>query len=129
MAGILSRSTRFAFRIPRLAAAATRLKNTLVEKEQIDKVLVVSIARPEKRNAINVETAKELSECFQQFEIDDSVSVAVLCGKGGHFCSGYDLEELSTKDAEDYLNQLAPPGEGDGTMVGAIYRINDICFD
>lgn len=90
-----------------------------MEKEQIDKVLVVSIARPEKRNAINMETAKELTECFQQFEIDDSVAVAVLCGKGGHFCSGYDLEELSTREAEEYLRQLKPPGEGDGPMVGA----------
>ncbi|XP_031558737.1 uncharacterized protein LOC116295133 [Actinia tenebrosa] len=116
MAGVLSMSRRFAFRIPRLAAAGTRLKSYLVEKERIGKVLMVSICRPEKRNAINVDTAKELSEIFQHFEIDDSVSVAVLCGKGGHFCAGYDLEELSDKEAEEYLKQIAPPGEGDGPM-------------
>jgi hypothetical protein len=119
MAGILSRTTRLAFRIPHLAAVTSRLKSSLVETEQIGKVLVVSIARPEKRNAINIETASELEDCFEQFEIDDSAAVAVLCGKGGHFCSGYDLEELSTRDAEEYLNQLAPPGEGHGPMVGS----------
>ncbi|KAK3708841.1 hypothetical protein QZH41_005114 [Actinostola sp. cb2023] len=90
--------------------------SSFVETEQKGKVLVISINRPEKRNAINSETATKLAECFRIFEIDDSYAVAVLCGKGGHFCSGYDLAELSEKKPEDFLSSIAPPGEGDGPL-------------
>jgi len=117
MASSLLRTTQFLGRIPRFLAPCRRLKSTLVETEQKGKVLVVSINRPEKRNAVNTETAHQLNDCFKQFEIDDSVSVAVLCGKGGFFSSGFDLEELSQRDAEEYFKLFTPPGEGHGPMV------------
>ncbi|KAK3708847.1 hypothetical protein QZH41_016276 [Actinostola sp. cb2023] len=116
MASTLLKSARLTSRIPRFLASSRRLASSFVETEQKGKVLVVSINRPEKRNAINTETATELVECFHSFEIDDSSAVAVLCGKGGYFCSGYDLEELSQRDAEDFLSKLKPPGDGNGPL-------------
>ncbi|EDO31779.1 predicted protein [Nematostella vectensis] len=116
MAGILSRCTRFAVVLPRVFGASARSATSYVNTEQKGKVLVVSIARPEKRNAINSETADQLSETFRHFEIDDSVNVAVLTGKGGNFCAGSDLQELAQKDAETYMKSFYPPGEGDGPM-------------
>lgn len=118
MASAVLGSARLLARIPRFLTPTRRLASSLVETEQHGKVIVVSINRPEKRNAINSETAEELVKCFRQFEIDDSAAVAVLCGKGGYFCSGYDLEELSQKGAEEQLKSLAPPAEGHGPMVG-----------
>lgn len=52
----------------------------------------VTLARPEKRNAINLDLVHELNQCFQSFP--DSVKAIVLCGEGDHFCAGLDLSEV-----------------------------------
>ena len=106
-----------ALKIPSLIAAARRFNSSLVETEQDGEIFLVSIARPEKRNAVDAETAKELADAFRHFEIDDESSVAVLYGKGDTFCAGYDLEYLSTRGPDEFLRWLTPPGEGDGPMV------------
>lgn len=68
----------------------------IVEKIQMQHLITtIGINRPEKRNCVNHETALKLEEAFKQFEEDDSSSVAVLYGKGGNFCAGYDLGEAS----------------------------------
>ena len=108
-----------ALKIPSLIAAARRFSSasSLVETEQDGQIFHVSIARPEKRNAVDAETAKELAEAFRQFEIDDESSVAVLYGKGDTFCAGYDLKYLSSRGPDEFLRSFSPPGEGDGPMV------------
>ena len=106
-----------ALKIPSLVASSRRLNSTLVETDQDGKIFFVSIARPEKRNAVNAETAELLAEAFRKFEIDDECTVAVLYGKGDTFCAGYDLEELSNRGPDEYLKSIAPPGEGDAPMV------------
>jgi enoyl-CoA hydratase len=58
-------------------------------------VVVVTIDRPEVRNAVNAETAVALRECFARFDSDEALNVAVLTGAGGTFCAGYDLKELA----------------------------------
>lgn len=106
-----------ALKIPSLVASSRRLNSTLVETDQDGKIFLVSIARPEKRNAVNAKTAELLAEAFRKFEIDDECTVAVLYGKGDTFCAGYDLEELSNRGPDEYLKSIAPPGEGDAPMV------------
>ncbi|ESO86098.1 hypothetical protein LOTGIDRAFT_204583 [Lottia gigantea] len=69
--------------------------NDLVETSKIDKTFLIGINRPEHRNAVNPETAHQLFKAFQQFEADDDCYVAVLHGKGGNFCAGFDLKALS----------------------------------
>ena len=54
-------------------------------------VRIVSIDRPEVRNAVDGPTARLLYDSFVDFDADDAVSVAVLTGAGGTFCSGADL--------------------------------------
>jgi enoyl-CoA hydratase len=54
-------------------------------------VLVVTIDRPETKNAIDLATADALVEAFDAFEADDDLSVAVLTGAGDSFCAGFDL--------------------------------------
>ncbi|CAH3149311.1 unnamed protein product, partial [Porites lobata] len=103
-------------KIPLALASARRFENTLVETEEDGKIFFVSIARPEKRNAVNAETAKQLSEAFRAFENHDECSVAVFFGKGGSFCAGYDLQELSERDPEKFLKSVPPVGEGDAPM-------------
>ncbi|XP_064652000.1 enoyl-CoA hydratase EchA19-like [Lineus longissimus] len=80
---------------------AHSIDKPLVVKEQIGKVCLIAINRPEKRNAVDKATAKELVTTLKAFENDDSMHVAVLHGKGGNFCAGYDLQ-----NPEDTLSNL-----------------------
>lgn len=73
-------------------------------------VLVVTIDRPERRNAVDAATARELADAFRSFDKDDGASVAILTGAGEHFCAGADLKALAAGDLRD------PGGEGDGPM-------------
>jgi enoyl-CoA hydratase len=61
-------------------------------------VSVVTIDRPEVRNAVDAATAKALLEAFEAFDHDPDASVAVLTGAAGTFCSGADLKALSAGD-------------------------------
>lgn len=115
---LFSRRARLqALGIPSLVASSRRLSSNLVETEQDGKIFLVAIARPEKRNSVNSETARQLADAFRKFEIDDECTVAVFYGKGGSFCAGYDLEELSQRGADEFLKSIPPVGEGDAPMV------------
>lgn len=60
-------------------------------------VVVVTIDRPESRNAIDGPTAARLADAFREFDTDPQAKVAVLTGAGGTFCSGADLKALGTE--------------------------------
>ncbi|HEY7811537.1 MAG TPA: crotonase/enoyl-CoA hydratase family protein [Allosphingosinicella sp.] len=68
------------------------MNSILVERS--GRTTLVTINRPERRNAVDAETALRLREVFADFDADDDASVAVLTGGGGTFCSGYDLHTL-----------------------------------
>ena len=56
---------------------------------------VVTIERPERRNAVDLTTAQALYDAFKRFDADDHFDVAVLTGAGGAFCAGADLKALA----------------------------------
>lgn len=59
---------------------------------------IVSIDRfAEARNAVDPETAILLREAFLAFDADDTQSVAILTGRGGSFCAGYDLKVAASR--------------------------------
>ncbi len=62
-------------------------------------VTTVIIDRPHARNAVNGPTAIALFEAFDEFDRDDSASVAVLWGDHGTFCAGADLKAIGTADS------------------------------
>jgi enoyl-CoA hydratase len=73
-------------------------------------VTVVSIDRfAEARNAVDPETAGLLREAFATFDADESQSVAILTGRGGTFCAGYDLKAAANRTTPA-LNDPAGPG-------------------
>lgn len=55
-------------------------------------VTVITLNRPEVRNAVNLAMAEALERAVDAFEADDNARVAVLTGAGGSFCSGMDLK-------------------------------------
>ena len=67
-----------------------------VHQQIVDRVLIVTIDRPETRNAIDRPTSDALAEAFTGFDNDDRLAAAVLTGAGGTFCSGADLKAVSS---------------------------------
>ena len=78
-----------------------RLMSTFVSTEQQGAVFSIQINRPEVKNAVNIETAKQLRQAFTQFENNTEYSVAVLSGSSGTFCAGYDLGEVSKMNLKE----------------------------
>ena len=88
-----------------------------VQVERRDAVTIVTIARPEVRNAVDGPTATALTEAFRAFEADDSARVAILTGSSGHFCSGADLKAMA--DEPERANRVewdSDDAPGDGPM-------------
>jgi enoyl-CoA hydratase len=75
------------------------------------RVAIVTIERPEVRNAVDAETALALAGAFDRFAADEGVDVAILTGAGGTFCAGYDLRAVAEGRALDIPDTgLAPMG-------------------
>jgi enoyl-CoA hydratase len=67
-----------------------------VSYERVGAAAVLTIERPERRNAVDPETADELLYGFRSFEADDDARVLVLTGSGDEaFCAGADLKSMS----------------------------------
>src|SRR5438094_10506224 len=58
-------------------------------------VAVVTINRPEVRNAVDDPTAAALVGAFRRFDADEALAVAVLTGAGGPFWAGADLKAVA----------------------------------
>lgn len=81
-----------------------------VRTETQGPVLVVTIDRPEVRNAVDRPTAEALAEAFRNFESTDELLVAVLTGSEGHFCAGADLKAMAGDPGR--ANRIDADGEG-----------------
>ncbi|MCS7051719.1 MAG: enoyl-CoA hydratase, partial [Thermomicrobium sp.] len=64
-----------------------------------DGIAVVTMNRPEKRNALSVGHMEELAEAFRRIGRARDIAVAILRGAGPVFCAGHDLNELVRCDA------------------------------
>jgi enoyl-CoA hydratase len=62
--------------------------------EQEGAVLVVTLNRPEKKNAVNSEVMCRLYDAWVRLDQDDEIRVAILTGRGDTFCAGMDLAEI-----------------------------------
>lgn len=58
-------------------------------------VCIVTIMRPHKRNALTLEMFSALADRLEAAQDDVSVRVVVLCGAGGHYTAGHDLEDFT----------------------------------
>ncbi|MFJ9245266.1 crotonase/enoyl-CoA hydratase family protein [Streptomyces sp. NPDC101776] len=59
-------------------------------------VLLVTLNRPHVRNAVDQSLANALDAALTRLETDPSLTVGILTGAGGHFCSGMDLKAFPT---------------------------------
>ena len=70
-----------------------------VVTEVADGTAVITINRPEVRNAVNGEVARGMAAAIDEFDARDDVRVLVLTGAGGSFCAGMDLKGFLAGDA------------------------------
>ena len=63
-----------------------------VTSERDGPVLVITICRPELRNAIDRATSEAIARAMDELDSDDALRVGILTGTGTHFCSGMDLK-------------------------------------
>lgn len=70
----------------------------LVERE--GPIAVVTLNRPEKRNALSIALRYEMDVCLKELEQDDEISVVIITGNGPAFCAGFDLTEMRFEDPE-----------------------------
>lgn len=85
------------------------MNNTLL-LETRGNVMLMTINRPQARNAMDFETATAIAAALDELDARDDLSIAVLTGAGGNFCSGMDLK--------GFLAGKRPsiPGRGFGGM-------------
>ncbi len=81
-----------------------------ISVEKDGPVTIVTLNRPEVRNAVDPETAELLKTAFKAFEADEEAAAAVLTGAEGVFCAGADLKALSTGSLEE--GRYQPEGDG-----------------
>jgi len=80
--------------------------------ERVGAAAVLTITRPERRNAVDAATALALREAFDRFEADDEARALVLAGEGPEaFCAGADLKAFAEAakdgvDAEAWLSHF-----------------------
>lgn len=79
-----------------------------IRYETQDEIAIVTIDRPEVRNAVDGPTAAELADAFRRFDADAALSVAILAGANGTFCAGADLKAVS----QGRGNRVTEDGDG-----------------
>ncbi len=71
-------------------------------------VVLIELNRPEKRNALNNATLKELADHLQQLDADSSVKAVVITGNPQCFAAGADLNELAQLDVVSIQQDQRP---------------------
>src|ERR1700728_1985113 len=78
--------------------------------EQRDHVLIVTMNRPQARNALSGPMMAIMREAWDQVDADPSIRVCILTGAGGTFCAGADLKAMPAN----------PPGDQAGMALSVI---------
>lgn len=96
----------------------------LVLVEKHDGFAIVTLNRPQAKNALSRKLRDELVTAFTHCRQDDQIQVIILTGQGNAFCAGFDLKELSETNsnaAQEADNTVARAMESfEGPIIGAV---------
>ncbi|NGM88580.1 crotonase/enoyl-CoA hydratase family protein [Parapusillimonas sp. SGNA-6] len=79
----------------------------LVKVEIVDRIQIITINRPEARNAMNVAAAQQLAAVLEEFDARDDAVIGILTGAGNTFSSGMDLKAFAKNGERPVI-----PGRG-----------------
>ncbi|CAI7637256.1 unnamed protein product [Penicillium bialowiezense] len=75
-----------------------------------ERVVQVTINRPDKLNCIDKATSREIAKIWELFDEDESLWVAIITGVGRAFCTGADLGEWNAMNKAGVVNDMSAPG-------------------
>ena len=75
----------------------------LIKVEVTDGIQIITINRPEAKNAINLEAAQAMAAALDQLDSRDDVRIGILTGGGGTFSSGMDLKAFAKSGQRPYV--------------------------
>lgn len=81
-------------------------ESTLIIDGSHEHIIKVSLNRPQKRNALNVQMLKELAVVLEKLKHNKSVRALILQGQGSIFCSGLDLKEALQPEMHEQSSQM-----------------------
>ena len=90
--------------------------HALVEQE--GHTLVVTMNRPEKKNALSGDMLAIMEEAWDRVNEDDDIRVCILTGAGGAFCAGADLSAMSASSPSDKFES----GEFDPSVIKSLLK-------
>ena len=70
-----------------------------VDFEIRDRIAIITLNRPEARNAVSQQLAEDLESAIDRLEADDALWIGILCGNGPAFCAGADLKAIASGEA------------------------------
>lgn len=77
----------------------------VVEYEKREHIAVITLNRPEARNAVNGEVARRMEAVLDEYEADDDLWAAVLTANGSAFCAGADLKEIAAGRGRELITK------------------------
>lgn len=94
-----------------------------------DGIAVITLNRPDARNALSAEVRMGLFAAWDRFERDSALRVAILTGAGSAFCAGGDLKEMVETRLEVPPRDMFPvPGENIALSKPTIAAVNGVAF-
>jgi len=90
------------------------VSNEVVKVEVADRVAMLTLNRPEARNALNRVVRRQLPEAITACEADDGVDAVILTGADPAFCAGVDLKEFGSGATSASGEGFADMGRRDG---------------
>ncbi len=97
------------------------MSDTLVRYESRSPAVLITLARPDRRNALSRDLIAALTEAFAKARDDASARSVILTGSGNAFCAGMDLAELQASVAMDEGTE--PPVWDDALKLAALYDL------
>lgn len=107
-----------------MTADATTSEDVVLTERLDGGVRVITLNRPEVRNAVNAAMARGLAGALDDLDADDDARVGVLTGAGGAFSSGMDLKAVSQMDMAALGPDDVPYVEGHG-LAGISHRASE----
>ena len=86
--------------------------------EQRGHTLILTLNRPEARNALSTEMLSIMVEAWDRVDNDPEIRSCILTGAGGYFCSGMDLKGANSKPPGDTFKEGYDPSRIDGLLKG-----------
>jgi len=92
----------------------------IVERE--GHTLIVTMNRPEARNALSGEMMHVMSEAWDEVNSNPDIRVAILTGAGGHFCAGADLKGFAANNPGDGMAEGQRLGTFDPKVIKPLLK-------